>query len=209
MMARKSCTNHPLAIAGWRCLDCAQVLCPDCVAQEPLENGASFLACSSCDGRVERLMEAGGQGTVRDQVWQVLQVPVSWFTGGAGAADARPLAGRRLQRADLDPALWGLAAIGALWMPLLTAYLAGGQGFAGALLAVRGPEPGFELRPDQLRPVLPDAVPRGTRKARPPPPPPKVIQPIDLDVAPPDGPLVVERGMGGGGGWDPDGGQGR
>jgi len=332
-------------IAGWRCGECGRALGPECVALDVLENGARILSCSVCDGRVDQLMEPGGEGTVRQHLWQVMQVPVSWFTvvlgpiavwalwrtrrlepaataavllfavapcfwalsfatvrGGARAFDvigrgekvdllehvlfptgkamlvtvlaAGPVTlvrwlGGNFAAPVSNPLLWLLVVLGALAMPLWTAYLAGGAGlwdalaparalrsirelgadywtvagwtlvtaslcffwaggalraisgpvflllqglavyamlfvarFAGALLAVRGPDLGFALRPDQLRPVLPDAVPRGTRKARPPPPAPKVIAPIDLDEAAPAGPMEVQRGMGGGGGWD-------
>ncbi|HEY8211506.1 MAG TPA: B-box zinc finger protein [Myxococcaceae bacterium] len=350
-MERARCADHPGAIAGWQCRDCGRVLCPECVAEETLENGARFLSCSACDGRVDQLMEPGGTGTVRQHLWQIVQVPVSWFTvlllpltvwalwstrrleaagtaavlifavapcfwalyfatvrSGAHAFDALG----RGEKVDLlehvvfpaaralvlmvgaagpvtlvrwlggdfaapvsNPLLWVLLVLGALAMPLWTAYLAGGAGlasalslerarrsirelgadywtvagwtlalaslcflwaggadrairgpvflllqglavyfllfvarFVGALLAIRGPELGFELRPDQLRPVLPDAVPRGTRKAKPPPPPPKKeIAPIELDEEAPAGPMRIERGMGGGGSWDPEDGE--
>ena len=337
---REPCADHPRAIAGWICLDCDRKRCPDCVAEERLENGGTILCCSSCDGRVQVLLEAGGQGRVRDHLWQVAQVPVSWPTLVLGPLTVWALWSTRAMEAagtaavlmflvaplfwalyfatlrtaarafdlfdhgeplDLlehvavpagkavavtavasgavmtvrwvggdfeapiaNPLLWLMVVAGALAMPLWTAYFAGGQGlaalspsravasirelgwdywtvalwtlaisslcfvwagraelairgpaflllqgmavytmlvvarFTGALLAVRGPDLGFELRPDQLKPVLPDAVPRGTRKAKPPPPPPKVIEPIELDVEAPAGPLVIERGMGGG-----------
>jgi hypothetical protein len=318
------------------------------VAEEAVENGTTFLSCSLCDGRVERLMEPGATERVRQHLGQVLKVPVSWLTvllgpltvwalwstrrlepGGTaavllfavapcfwalyfgtvrGAARAfdRLEAGERLDLLEhvatpagralvvtvaaagpvtfirwltgdfhaptSNPLLWLLVIAGALVMPLWTAYLAGGsrilealspsrtlqsirelggdywtvagwtlavaslgfawsgsadsavrgpwvlflQGlavyallfvarFTGVLLAVRGPELGFTLRPDQLRPVLPDAVPRGTRRARPPPPPPKVIQPIELDVESPAEPFSIVRGMAGGpGSGDPE-----
>jgi hypothetical protein len=352
MMTRERCSDHARAIAGWRCQECARALCPDCVGQETLENGAIIQACSHCDGRVDQLMEPGARDAVGAHLWQVVQVPVSWptlllgpltvlalwrtrgleaagtamvlifavapcfwalyFATVRGAARAFDLAapGEALDLVDhvalpagrawvvtvfaagpvtlvrwiggdfkapiSNPLLWVLVVLGALLMPLWTAYFAGGSGFAaalsparalrsmrelgsdyrtvagwtlataslcfawagvadagvrgpvflllqglalyamlfvarfaGALLAVRGPELGFTLRPDQLRPVLPGAVPRGTRKAKPPPPAPKVIQPIELDVAPPSEPMLVQRGMGGGGGgWDPGDGSG-
>src|SRR3954453_14236900 len=80
MSGKYRCTDHSGAIAGWHCQDCGRALCPDCVAGETLENGGRLLSCSACDGRVDQLMEPGGTGTVRRQLWQVVQVPVSWFT---------------------------------------------------------------------------------------------------------------------------------
>src|SRR4051812_1554514 len=77
---RESCADHPRAMAGWRCRGGARALCPECVALDVLENGARIISCSACDGRAEPLLEPGGEGTVRQHLWRVMQVPVSWFT---------------------------------------------------------------------------------------------------------------------------------
>jgi hypothetical protein len=128
--------------------------------------------------------------------------PPRWLEAvKALGTDYRAVAGLSVLTASLAFFLSGSAEQGIQgpWMALphaLSVYLLLVVArFAGALLAVRGPELGFELRPDQLRAALPDARPRGARAARPPPPPPKVIQPLTLDMSAPTGPLEVEYGL--------------
>jgi hypothetical protein len=76
------CSTHPTQAAGWRCLDCERLLCPDCAARvEVVAADApevrSFDCCAWCDGRVSLVYVPGTRATFSSQLLRTLRVPVS------------------------------------------------------------------------------------------------------------------------------------
>ncbi|MBM7114836.1 hypothetical protein [Archangium primigenium] len=53
--SRPGCKRHPAALAGWRCVKCGALLCPECVEARRMHT-VDLLACRACGDRAEPLL---------------------------------------------------------------------------------------------------------------------------------------------------------
>ncbi|REG36270.1 B-box zinc finger protein [Archangium gephyra] len=67
------CKRHPTATAGWRCTDCAALLCPECVEARRMQT-VDLLFCRACGGRADTLLvhrsELASFSQRLNQVWR-------------------------------------------------------------------------------------------------------------------------------------------
>jgi len=91
------CSQHPAVPAAWRCLGCAQALCPECAELLEVGSGVEVVGCRACGGNAPPLRVPGREEPFRASLRGLFRMPVTalgfaglWLLAVVGARVARP-----------------------------------------------------------------------------------------------------------------------